>query len=217
MFPLCNSEMGLGVHQIGPIQTWHRHQRPREAAAWQHRRGDWSLKCPGTRPVSLGSETAKTPVGARTSTRGGAGAEGAARCARGSERLAGARGRGRARARARRGCPGWSARCASRRASGWRVGAWPRSPVRVAPRSPGRALLPGECGLLYPGQGEREGVLAADPSPLTTVNPVACGADRWQSGFGWGPKGKGDPFPSEPAACVSRGSLPVRSWQDSPL
>lgn len=45
------------------------------------------------------------------------------------------------------------------------------------------------------------------------MNPVACGADKLAVGVRVGPKGKGDPFPGEPAACASRGSLPVRSWQ----
>lgn len=139
MFPLCNSEMGLGVHSdrtnsdLAPTPTTPAGGGCLAAPA----RGLVPLNVPGTRPVSLGSETAKTPVGARTSTRGGA-AQRAQPGVRGSERPAGsARQRARKSARAA-GRPGMVREVlASRRASGWRGRSAPGPPSGWAPAVPG--------------------------------------------------------------------------------
>ena len=162
MFPLCNSEMGLGVHSdrtnsnLASTPTTRAGGGCLAATA----RGLVPLNVPGTRPVSLQSGTPRPRVraGERVRARVAARRRARSRVCAGASAPPGARGRGRARARARRGGPGWSARYApaEKRAGG----AGARLPVRSQGgllRPPGRALLPGECGLLYPGQGGRAG------------------------------------------------------------
>lgn len=157
MFPLCNSEMGLGVHSdrtnsnLAPTPTTPCGRRLPGSTG----EGTGPFKCPGHAPCEFGERDSQTPVGAyEHAWRRGAGRSPV--CAEATPRRSARQRARRARARGRAARDGPRVR-ASRRASGWRG---PRLPVRRQGgllQSPGRALLPGECGLLYPGQGGRAG------------------------------------------------------------
>lgn len=171
MFPLCDSEMGLGIHSdrtnsnLAPTPTTRAGGRCLAAPA----RGLVPLNVPGTRPVSLGSGTAKTPRtsrGARTSTRGGA-AQSAQPGVRRSERPAGSARQGARKSGRAAGRPGMVREVrASREASGRRGRSAPGPQSGWAPAVPaggGRSCQVSADFFIPDRVGEREGFLAADP------------------------------------------------------
>lgn len=165
MFPLCNSEMGLGVHSDRTIQAWRNHQRPPAGGGClaAPARGLVPLNVPGTRPVVWGRDS-QDPGGSayEHAWRGAAqraqpGVRGSERAPPGRKALAeGAQARAAGAAR-----DGPQCARADGRADG--AGARLRSAVRVGSCGPrgGRSCQVSADFFIRDRVGEREGVLAA--------------------------------------------------------